>query len=207
MLSLFEFDNQIKPVQGKRNNEWYTPFRYIESARKVMGDIDLDPASCETANKTVKARRYFSIENDGLKQEWYGRVWLNPPYGDGNQYQKDRSAVGAMRAWVGKLIECYELGFIEQGILCCTLENGAKWFNWLWNYTICFPDHKVRFCGSIPSDRWDEKYSHFHGTIFVYLGPHEGRFIAEFSQFGRIAKAIDAPRAKVAPLSLWEKTE
>lgn len=200
MLALFEHVKQAPT----RNNEWYTPAKYIEAARCVMGSIDLDPASCELANETVKADRYYTKEDNGLTQDWHGNIWLNPPYGDGNQYQKDKNTVGAMRAWVGKLIECHKAGFVKQGILCCTLENGAKWFNRLWDYTICFPDHKVRFYGSIPSERWDEKYSHFHGTIFVYLGPNEDKFVEEFSEFGTIAKRISIPKQKPVPLSLWE---
>src|SRR5262245_15081447 len=64
---------------GTGETEWYTPARYVELARRVLGAIDLDPASCEAAQKTVCATTYYTKE-DGLLREWHGRVWLNPPY-------------------------------------------------------------------------------------------------------------------------------
>lgn len=44
-------------------DEYFTPKPYVESARHVMGKIELDPTSCFKANETVKAERIFTIEN------------------------------------------------------------------------------------------------------------------------------------------------
>ena len=65
---------------GSSSVEWNTPEEYIESARKVMGSIDLDPASSAYAQKTVKATRHFTKVDDGLTKDWEGTVFLNPPY-------------------------------------------------------------------------------------------------------------------------------
>src|SRR5262249_114414 len=65
---------------GTGEIEWYTPPKYIELARAVLGEIDLDPASSDKAQETVRAARYFTASDDGLRQQWRGRIWLNPPY-------------------------------------------------------------------------------------------------------------------------------
>ncbi len=53
----------------------------MEAASEDMTAIELDPASHSQANVTVKAARYFTADDDGLKQVWSGRVFLNAPGG------------------------------------------------------------------------------------------------------------------------------
>lgn len=54
--------------------EYYTPLQVVACVRQALGAIDLDPASCETANKIVQADRIFTREDNGLAQEWHGRI-------------------------------------------------------------------------------------------------------------------------------------
>ena len=58
----------------KTTNEWYTPPEIINS----LGRFDLDPAAPEETWYT--AEKCYTKKQDGLRQEWFGRVWLNPPY-------------------------------------------------------------------------------------------------------------------------------
>jgi hypothetical protein len=197
MDTLFEMP-EARNGSGK-SNEWYTNSRYIEAARTVMGGIDLDPASTELANQTVKATRYYSIEDDGLKHDWHGRVWLNPPFG-----RKDAAANGfgggktIMGIFIKKLIEEYRSGHVTQAILLATAKTDASWFFSLWGYPVCIANHRVIF-----TRPGMEPQGHFYGTIFVYLGADETKFIDIFSQFGPIVKQVSRPPAKPRTLDLW----
>lgn len=177
------------------NNEWYTPARYIEAACKVMGDIDLDPASCELANRTVKAKRYYTIEDNGLVQPWHGRVWLNPPYNPTWDCRFPQPT------WARKLQREYQSGNIEQALLLVSASIKQKWFHELLDYPLCLMLERIFFIrpGKSPEELW-------HGNTVVYFGPNEQKFIGVFSQFGRIVKAIDIPKPRHFNLELWESS-
>ncbi len=55
---------------------WLTPLPLIEA----LGQFDLDPCGFP-GHDTAHAMLYQPA--DGLKEPWFGRVWLNPPYGKG----------------------------------------------------------------------------------------------------------------------------
>jgi hypothetical protein len=57
------------------SDEWLTPPELLAA----LGRFDLDPCSPITRPWPTAARHY-TIADDGLRQPWSGRVWLNPPY-------------------------------------------------------------------------------------------------------------------------------
>lgn len=72
----------MKEIQTDHNiegviatDEWYTPIEFIQA----LGHFDCDPAS-PIDQKWKTADVMYTKKDDGLKQEWKGRVWLNPPY-------------------------------------------------------------------------------------------------------------------------------
>ena len=87
--------------------EWYTP----KSVFNELGvEFDLDPASSNKATN-VPAKKKFTIVDDGLKQEWKGFVWLNPPYSRN------------MDPWLEKFIEH------GNGIMLLFARTDTKWFH------------------------------------------------------------------------------
>jgi len=169
----------LKSIMSSESVEWGTPSRYIEAARMVMGQIDLDPASCDAANRTVRAARYFSELMDGLKQLWRAEtVFLNPPYGKtGNRSNQD--------IWAEKLIMEYKFGEIKQAILLVNACTSERWFQPLWVFPICLTNHRIKFNDLNGSGRTQPT----KGSAFVYLAPNDGTFVEHFQQFGPIVKA------------------
>lgn len=55
-------------------NTWLTPLSLIQA----LGKFDLDPCGHKDH---LTAEKMFCLPTDGLKEKWFGRVWLNPPYG------------------------------------------------------------------------------------------------------------------------------
>ncbi len=155
------------------NNEWYTPPEYIEAARIAMQGIDLDPASSEIANRTVKAAAFFSQADNGLEQPWRGRVWMNPPYSS--------DLIGK---FCEKLLESYISGDVLQA---CVLVNNAtetQWFQSLLSraMAVCFPSGRIRYL----SPDGEAGNSPLQGQSVLYLGGEKERFSEAFSGFGTI---------------------
>jgi len=92
-----------------------TPVRIVESARRVLGAIDLDPASDALANQSIQAKRFFTKDDDGLNQAWNARtIWLNPP---GRTLSHGKQVTAAQ--WGQALIQRFCLGHFESAIYLC----------------------------------------------------------------------------------------
>lgn len=71
------FGTEIVRSQSK-SVEWYTP----DWVFAELGlEFDLDPSSPFDMETAVPAKTKYTIFDDGLSKPWFGRVWLNPPYG------------------------------------------------------------------------------------------------------------------------------
>lgn len=157
------------------STEWYTPTKYTEAARRVMGSIDLDPASCTSANKFVKADKFFDKKSNGLNQKWNGNVFVNPPYGRGGQ-----------STWSKKMMAEYNAGNFEQGILLVNAATDTNWFKPLWRYPICFVTQRIKF---IAQDGV-KKHSPTHASVFVYFGKNRNDFVFHFNAFGPVVTKV-----------------
>ena len=76
-----EGDGMSNVRHSHESVEHYTPAGIVEAARATLGGFDLDPASCEIANRTVRASKYYTKEQNGFIQPWHGKVFLNSPGG------------------------------------------------------------------------------------------------------------------------------
>lgn len=71
-----------------KSDTWLTPPEWIAA----LGPFDLDPC-CPPVMPWRTAERVYTAAEDGLAQDWKGRVWLNPPFG--NEWPR----------WVAKLAD------------------------------------------------------------------------------------------------------
>lgn len=166
---------------SSQSEDWYTHSEVVERVRSLFGGrIDLDPMSCDEANKVVKANNYYTAEQDGLLHPWYGSMLWNPPWGG-----TDASSTKARG--VKKLIAAYNAGDVRECI--CVMNANAittRWFAPLLQFPICVPPFRIPHYG--PGGRGGSPNS---GTIIVYLGTDTNRFIRYFADLGRIMIPYD----------------
>ena len=150
-------------------NEWYSPPEVVEAARQAMGGIDLDPASCSAANIIVQAETFYTVKEDGLRQPWFGRVWLNPPYSKFAPRFVDRFA------------EQFRAGAVSQGVvLLATHHLTTDWFAALMplSPSACLPPKRLQFSGSTERPT--------HGSVLLGVGVNPCRFNNAFRRVGWI---------------------
>lgn len=158
------------------NNEWYTPGNIIEMARKVLGGFHIDPASSEIANRTVKAEKFFTAEDDGLAQEWpVGNIWMNPPYA--------QPLIGRFASRLA--------AEVKRGSKAIVLVNNATETAWFQEMAeaasaICFPKGRIKFV-----DTGGNPGAPLQGQAILYFGDEFNEFADAFKSFGFVAFCDD----------------
>lgn len=160
-------------AQGTGENEWYTPAQHIKAVRAFLGEIDVDPASSEQAQKTVKAARYFTVDDDGLKQAWKGRVFLNPPYAQPH-------IANFMHKLAGE-VACKNT---SEAIALTHNYTDTAWFHAAAGAcaAICFTRGRIAFVD--PSGKAAAKPT--QGQAFLYFGKRAKEFGAAFAALGLV---------------------
>jgi len=152
--------------------EWYTPPKYIGLAREVWGgDPDLDPSTCAEPQKWIKAKQFYTKEDDGLNHEWQARsLWANFPY-----------SRGLHAKFIDKLLNEISLGRVASAIMLTHSSTDTPWFQKAARNAdiVCFTRGRIKFIsptGMIAAP--------VLGQAFFYWGNDVERFV---QIFGRIA--------------------
>lgn len=155
------------------NSEWYTPQIYANAAREVMGGIDIDPCSCADANRVVKATTFFDEHQDGFAKEWHGRLYTNPPYGE-----------GTIDKFSEKLLAEFYAERVKQAIVLVNNCTETKWFQRLLRASsnVCFPIGRISFWSvDRPSKNPLQGQAFLH---FCFRAQDGTKFRRVFGQFG-----------------------
>lgn len=117
-VTTMSFHEHERPNKGK-TDIWLTPPHIIEA----LGPFDLDPCG-EIYHRTANTI-YCS---GGLNTEWFGRVWLNPPYSE-------------VEVWLDKMIEH------NNGVALVFARTDTRWAQKAMKsaYSIFFPRKRLTF--------------------------------------------------------------
>lgn len=159
---------------SNKNNDWYTPLKYIDAARTVMGSIDTDPASSELAQQTVQATKFYTQETNGLLAEWSGNVWMNPPY-----------SMPEIQNFIDKLLNS---DGVNEWIVLTNNSSDTSWFHKLLNCAdlICFTKGRINFTDITGTQGMATR----QGQTFFYKGDNHKTFTQNFSKFGAIVEVL-----------------
>lgn len=159
-------------VDGYDSDEFYTPAQYVERARVVLGGIDFDPATCARAQEVVRASRFYTKADDGLRadREWRGRTWMNCPY-----------SAPLVSQFAARLLSSFFDGHIPAAIALFNATTDTAWFQSLASHSMtCLTAGRIAFVTPDGSALEGNRV----GQAFFYLGHDPHAFATEFGQYG-----------------------
>ncbi len=212
--------NHILINADSGNHEIYTPPEIVTAWQEVLGEIDLDPASSEVANRSIRAKVIYTepeyvlpgemgglpkrryLDWGGLAREWHGRTTLNPPFGSPESACKDG---------------CTKKGCVKRGWHTDTdLPGMNHWVNHFVGEHVAERLTEGMFlCFAATSEGWFKPLlaypqCFFHGrtnymlldgtryqgatkgSVCTYVGPNVARFAEVFGKLGTVKVAYRA---------------
>jgi len=119
-------------MTSSKGHEWYTPMNLF-NALNAEFHFTTDP--CAEPTNRLGLPVFYTKEQDGLKQEWQGNCFINPPYGNS----------GKVKDWLKKASE-YRKGIV---VFLIPARTDTAWFHdYIWrkpNVEIMFIRGRVKF--------------------------------------------------------------
>lgn len=143
----------MKNYKKEINDEYYTP-KYIFEAMDVTFDMDVSCPNDQSFIIHTPCYRNIIEKEDGLKTEWNGFVWMNPPYGR----EKDKNL------WLDKFFKHGD------GVALMPDRTSTKWWQNSAKNSDCF----MQVCGKISFIRPDGSIASqpSNGTTLFAIGQH-----------------------------------
>ncbi len=102
-----------KGLYSSKTDLWSTPQHLFDELNQKY-NFTLDPCSTDENHKCEK---YYTEDDNGLVQPWYGRVFMNPPYG--------REII----KWMEKAYNEYNIGNAEVIVCLVPSRTDTKWWH------------------------------------------------------------------------------
>jgi site-specific DNA-methyltransferase (adenine-specific) len=116
--------------------EWETPpelFAYLDRQHH----FDLDPC-CR--KETAKCEHYFTPNENGLFQEWYGTVYMNPPYGR------------EIKKWLTKAYSEVRVGRAKKVVCLIPSRTSTSW----WHDYVMYARELILIEGRLKFRKWTD---------------------------------------------------
>jgi len=143
---------------SSRRQDWETPNNFLELLEDISGGpFDLDP--CATQENT-KASAYIAQSEDGLQQAWFGKVYMNPPYG------RDVSK------WVEKAFNEVRKHNADEAWCLLPVRTDTKWW-----HDYCMHAQEIYFIRGRLKFQGAENSAPFPSCVVVFRKEHTRDFI------------------------------
>jgi hypothetical protein len=145
-----------------------TPEYILKPVREFFQSIDLDP--CSNPGSIVNAKNNWKLpEHDGLKENWFGNVFVNPPFGR------------PLKDWISKSFEENFYGRANV-IMLCPANTDTKIFHEYVFPTataVCFIKGRITFLNCTAPI--------YKPCCYIYWGDQPGRFTNYFAVMGHVS--------------------
>ena len=99
---------------SSESSEWHTPKELFHELNYYF-NFDLDP--CTTEDNPLNTPHFFTIKDNGLEKEWFGNVFVNPPYNK------------EIEKWLKKAKHELRNGFTRHVVFLLPARTDTKWFH------------------------------------------------------------------------------